>query len=164
MEYIRQELTRKSVTLRLLWLEHIEKNPEGYQYSQFCLLYHQWTGKLDICLRQTYRAGEKLFVDYAGQTISVTDPISGKAREAGLFLATLGASSYTFAWAAFSQDLPSWIEANVRVLNFFGGVPEIIVPDYVPRHIIRVMWPSIICALVPEKSFIYTGRPVNLAT
>jgi transposase len=129
MEYIRQELTRKSVTLRLLWLEYREKNPEGYQYSQFCLLYHQWTGKLDICLRQTYRAGEKLFVDYAGQTISMTDPISGKTREACLFLATLGASSYTFAWAAFSQDLPSWIEANVRALNFFGGVPEIIVPD-----------------------------------
>jgi transposase len=129
MEYIRQELTRKSVTLRLLWLEYREKNPEGYQYSQFCLLYHQWTGKLDICLRQTHRAGEKLFVDYAGQTRSVTDPITGKNREAWLFLATLGASSYTFAWASFSQDLPSWIDANVRALKFFGGVPEIIVPD-----------------------------------
>ena len=129
MEYIRKELTRKSVTLRLLWLEYRETNPEGYQYSQFCLLYHQWTGKLDVCLRQTHRAGEKLFVDYAGQTISVTDPISGKAREACLFLATLGASSYTFAWASFSQDLPSWIEAHVRAFNFFGGVPEIIVPD-----------------------------------
>ena len=129
MEYIRKELTRKGVTLRLLWLEYRQANPEGYQYSQFCLLYHQWTEKLDICLRQTYRAGEKLFVDYAGQTIPVTDPLSGKTREAWLFLAALGASSYTFAWGAFSQDLPSWIEANVRALTFFEGVPEIIVPD-----------------------------------
>jgi len=129
MEYIRKELSRKGVTLRLLWLEYREANPAGYQYSQFCLLYHQWTGKLDVCLRQTYRAGEKLFVDYAGQTIPVTDPVSGKTREAWLFVATLGASSYTFAWGAFSQDLPSWIEANVRALTFFEGVPEIIVPD-----------------------------------
>jgi transposase len=130
MDYIHRELKRKGVTLRLLWLEHKEASPDGgYQYSQFCFLYNQWAGKLNVRLRQTYRAGEKLFVDYAGQTISVTDPVSGKTREAWLFVATLGASNYTFAWAAFSQDLPSWIEANVRALNFFGGVPEIIVPD-----------------------------------
>jgi len=127
MEYIRKELTRKNVTLRLLWMEYREKNPEGYQYSQFCERYHQWSDKLDVSLRQTHRAGEKLFVDYAGQTIPVTDPVSGQTREARLFVAALGASSYTFAWASFSEDLPSWIEANVRALNFFGGVPEILV-------------------------------------
>ena len=129
MEYIRKELTRKSVTLRLLWLEYRAANPEGYQYSRYCQLYHQWRDKLDVCLRQTHRAGEKLFVDYAGQTIPVTDPVTGNSKEAYLFLATLGASSYTFAWACFSQDLPSWIEANVRALTFIGGIPEIIVPD-----------------------------------
>ena len=129
MGYIHKELTRKSVTLRLLWLEYKAANPDGYQYSQFCFHYHQWRGKLDVSLRQPHRAGEKLFVDYAGQTIPVMDPVSGQSREARLFIAALGASSYTFAWAAFSEDLPSWIEANVRALNFFGGVPEILVPD-----------------------------------
>ena len=129
MESIRKELNRKGVTLYLLWLEYKAANPDGYQYSQFCLLYRQWTGKLDVCLRQTHRAGEKLFVDYAGQTIPVTDPVSGQIKEAYLFIAALGASSYTFAWASFSQDLPSWVEAHIQAFNFFGGVPEILVPD-----------------------------------
>ncbi|OQB37910.1 MAG: Integrase core domain protein [Candidatus Hydrogenedentes bacterium ADurb.Bin179] len=129
MAYIHKELARKSVTLRLLWLEYKASNPEGYQYSQYCFHYHQWRDKLDVSLRQNHRAGEKLFVDYAGQTIPVTDPETGKTQDAYLFLATLGASSYTFAWASLSQELPLWIEANVRALTFFGGVPEIIVPD-----------------------------------
>lgn len=129
MEYIRKELTRKGVTLRLLWLEYRQANPDGYQYSQFCQRYHRWRDRLDVSLRQTHRAGEKLFVDYAGQTIPVADPATGKTREARLFVSTLGASSYTFARAAFSEDLPSWIEAHVRALTFFGGVPEILVPD-----------------------------------
>jgi len=110
-------------------LEYKAANPDGYQYSQFCFHYHQWRDKLDVSLRQHHRAGEKLFVDYAGQTIPVTDPATGKTQAAYLFLATLGASSYTFAWASLSRELPSWIEANVRALTFFGGVPEIIVPD-----------------------------------
>ena len=129
MEYIHHELSRKSVTLRLLWLEYKAANPDGYQYSQYCLLYRRWRRTLDVVLRHTHRAGEKLFVDYAGQTIPVTDPVTGEIRDAYLFVAALGASSYTFAWASLSQSLPSWIEANVRALQFFGGVPEIIVPD-----------------------------------
>ena len=129
MAYIRGELSRKGVTLRLLWLEYKQSNPEGYQYSQFCELYNQWKGKLDVSFRQTHRAGEKLFVDYAGQTIPVTDGNTGKQMEAHLFVATLGASSYTFAWAAISMDMASWIDANVRALKFIGGVPEMIVPD-----------------------------------
>jgi hypothetical protein len=76
MEYLRQELTRKGVTLRLLWLEYRQANPDGYQYSQFCLRYQQWREKLDVCLRQIYRAGEKLFVDYAGQTIPGIGPVT----------------------------------------------------------------------------------------
>ncbi len=128
-EYIRQELTRKGVTLRLLWLEYKQNNPDGYQYSQFCLHYHQWLDKTDVSLRQIHRAGEKLFVDYAGQTIPVMDSLSGKTRDAWLFVAVLGASSYIFVWASFSQDIPSWIEAHVQAFRFFGGVPEILVPD-----------------------------------
>jgi len=129
MEDIHRDLKKKGVTLQLLWYEYKQANSDGYQYSQFCKCYHQWADKLDVCLRQTYRAGEKLFVDYAGQTIPVIDPVSGKTRDTWLFVAALGASNYTFAWASFSQDLPSWINAHVRALDFFGAVPEIIIPD-----------------------------------
>ena len=129
MEYLHQERKRKGVTLQLLWHEYKETSPDGYQYSQFCELYRQWVEKLDVCLRQEHRAGEKLFVDYAGQTLPIQDPQTGGTREAYLFVATLGASSYTFAEAALTQDLPSWIQSHVRAFEFFNGVAEILVPD-----------------------------------
>jgi transposase len=129
MDYLHQERKRKGVTLQLLWHEYKEGNPEGYQYSQFCELYRQWTQKLDVCLRQEYRAGEKLFVDYAGQTIPIHDPLTGQTREAYLFVATLGASNYTFAEATLTQDLPSWIQSHVHAFEFFNGVSEILIPD-----------------------------------
>jgi transposase len=129
MEEIHREKKRKGVTLQLLWHEYKESNPEGYQYSQFCELYRQWVEKLDVCLRQEYRAGEKLFVDYAGQTLPIHDPFTGQVREAYLFVATLGASNYTFAEATLTQNLPSWIQSHVRAFEFFNGVAEILVPD-----------------------------------
>ena len=129
MEYLHRERKKKGVTLQLLWHEYKEANPDGYQYSQFCELYRQWTQKLDVCLRQEYRAGEKLFVDYAGQTIPIQDPLTGETQEAYLFVATLGASNYTFAEATLSQDLPSWIQSHVHAFEFFHGVPEILIPD-----------------------------------
>jgi len=129
MDYIHRELKRKGVTLQLLWYEYKQANPEGYQYSQFCELYRKWAKKLDVCLRQQYRAGEKLFIDYAGQTVPITDPVTGKVRQAQIFLATLGASNYTFARASLAQDLPSWIKVHVDAFEFFGGVSEILVPD-----------------------------------
>lgn len=129
MEYLHQELKRKGVTLLLLWHEYKEKYPQGYQYSQFCRLYHQWAEKLDPCLHQEYRAGEKLFVDYAGQTMEITDPETGEIHSVSIFVATLGASSYTFAEATLSQDLPSWIQSHVHAFEFFQGVTEILVPD-----------------------------------
>jgi transposase len=129
LEYLHQERKKKGVTLQLLWHEYKEANPDGYQYSQFCELYRQWVEKLDVCLRQEHRAGEKLFVDYAGQTLPIYDPQTGTTHEAYLFVATLGASSYTFAEATWSQDLPSWIQSHVRAFDFFTGVPQILVPD-----------------------------------
>jgi transposase len=129
MEYLHRERKKKGVTLQLLWHEYKEANPEGYQYSQFCELYRKWVQKLDVCLRQEYRAGEKLFVDYAGQTIPIQDPPTGQTREAYLFVATLGASNYTFAEATLSQDLRSWIQSHVHAFEFFAGVPEILIPD-----------------------------------
>ena len=131
MKYIHRELKRKSVTLQLLWYEYKEANPQGYQYSRFCELYRQWAGKLDVCLRQHHRAGEKLFIDYAGQTVPIYDPTSGHVSRAYLFVATLGASNYTFAEATMNQELPSWIKLHVHAFDFFGAVAEILVPDNV---------------------------------
>lgn len=129
MEYLYRELKRKSVTMQLLWYEYKQANPDGYQYSQLSNLYRQWVKKLDLTLRQEHRAGEKLFIDYAGQTVSVVDPKTGEITEAEIFLATLGASNYTFAEASLSQELPSWIKSHVHAFEFFGGVAEILVPD-----------------------------------
>jgi len=129
MDSLYQELKKKGVTLQLLWYEYKQSNPEGYQYSQFCKRFQNWVDKLDICLRQQYRAGEKLFVDYAGQTIPVQNPLTGQTQEAYLFVATLGASHYTFSEASFSQDLPSWISSHIHAFEFFGGVAEILVPN-----------------------------------
>jgi transposase len=129
MEYLHQELRKKGVTLQLLWHEYKEKYPDGYQYSQFCRLYHQWAEKLDPCLHQEYRAGEKLFVDYAGPTMEITDPETGEIQQGQIFVATLGASNYTFAEATLSQDLPSWIQSHVHAFEFFQGVTEVLTPD-----------------------------------
>jgi transposase len=129
MAYLHRELKRKSVTLQLLWYEYKEVYPEGYQYSQFCHLYRRWTQKLDVTLRQEHRAGEKMFVDYAGQTVPVVNPETGELAEAHIFIAALGASSYTYAEATAAEDLPSWIEAHIHAFEFFAGVSEILVPD-----------------------------------
>ena len=129
MAYLHRELKRKGVTLQLFWYEYKEANPDGYQYSQFCHLYRQWRKKLDVTLRQEHRAGEKLFVDYCGQTVPIIDPVTGEITQAEIFIAALGASSYTFSEATPSQELPFWIRSHVHAFEFFGGVPEILVPD-----------------------------------
>jgi len=130
LEYLHQELQRKHVTLQLLWYEYKQQNPDGYQYSYFCELYNQWAKKLDVCLRQHHRAGEKAFIDYAGQTVAIIDPETGTLQcDAQIFIATLGASNYTFAEASASQSLADWIASHIRAFEFFNGVPEILVPD-----------------------------------
>ena len=126
---VHTELRRKSVTLRLLWVEYREVHPDGYGYSQFCALYRRWAKSLKPSMRLPHKGGEKLFVDYAGQTIPVVDPRTGEIRKAQIFVAVLGASSYTYAEAQWSQDLPNWIGGHVRAFAFFGGAPEILVPD-----------------------------------
>jgi transposase len=127
--HIYQESKRKGVTLQLLWMEYKEENPDGYQYSQFCELFSQWKKTLQLSLRQEHRAGEKVFVDYAGPTVRVIDRETGEIKEVQLFVVALGASSYTYVEAQWAQDLPSFIGGHVRAFEFFGGVPELIVPD-----------------------------------
>ncbi len=126
---VHQELKRKGMTLFLLWHEYKTAQPTGYGYSSFCALYRQWARKLDVVMRQDHRAGEKLFVDYAGQTVPVQDQLSGETRLAQIFVAVLGASGYTYAEATWTQSLPDWIGSHSRAFAFFGGVPEIVVPD-----------------------------------
>ena len=127
--YIRNELRRKHVTLQLLWEEYRAHTPEGYGYSQYCQLYRDWLGKQAISLRQEHRAGEKLFVDFAGDTIPIHDPITGAVTQGHLFVAVLGCSNYTYAEVTSSEQLPDWIGAQVRALEFIGGVPLVVVPD-----------------------------------
>jgi transposase len=121
--------THKDLTLQLVWQEGRESNPEGYGYSRFCELYRRWLKKLDLVLRQEHRAGEKMFVDYAGATIPIHDPQSGEVHAAAVFVAVLGASSYTFAEATTGQDLRNWIGSHMRAFEFFGGTTEVVVPD-----------------------------------
>jgi len=127
--YIHRQLRHKTVTLMLLWQEYKQIYPQGYQYSQFCNLYRQWAGRIDPVMRQEHRAGEKMFVDYAGQTVDVYDLQTNQMRQAQIFVAVLGASNYTYAEATWSQTLPDWIGSHSRTFAFFGGVPQIVVPD-----------------------------------
>lgn len=125
-----QELKRKGVTKQLLWEEykHIHGD-NGYQYSQYCQRYRDWVEKQKRSMRQVHKAGEKLFVDYCGPTVSIVNPDTGELREAQIFVATWGASNYTYAQASWTQSQADWIDAHVKAFAFFGGVPEIIVPD-----------------------------------
>jgi len=121
--------SRKSVTLQLLWEEYREAYPEGFNYSWYCELYRQWARKLDIVMRQEHRAGEKIFVDHAGQTVAVTDPKTGEIRNAYVFVAVLGASSYAYAEATWTRDLWDWIGSHTRAFEYFGGTSALVVPD-----------------------------------
>ena len=138
---IHQELrSHRHLTLALLWQEYKETHPGGYQYSRFCELYRAWAKKLDVVLRQEHRAGDKLYVDHAGPTVAVVDPESGEIRPASIFVAVLGASSYTYAEATWSRDLYDWIGSHVRALEFFGGVTSAIVPDNWRTAVTKACW------------------------
>jgi transposase len=126
---IHQELRRKGVTLGLLWQEYKAVHPDGYQHSRFCQRYQQWAGRLEPVLRQHYVGGEKLLVDYAGQTVPVVDRQTGEVRQAQIFVAVLGASNYTYVEATWSQGLADWIGSHRRCFEFLGGVPALVIPD-----------------------------------
>jgi transposase len=123
---IHQELSRKGVTLLLLWEEYVAEHAEGrtWRYTQFCEHYKAFTRRLKRSMRQQRRAGEKLFIDFAGSTLPLRD-----GSKAHVFVSALGASSYTFACATGTERLEDWIEAMTRALTFYGGVPQLIVPD-----------------------------------
>ena len=129
-EQVHRELQRhKGVTLQLLWLEYLTVHPDGYRYSRFCERYRAWRGRIDVVMRQVYRAGEKAFVDYAGPKFEVVDRKTGEVQGAMVFVGVLGASNHTFVDVTRSRSLPDWTMSHVRMFEFWGGVPELVIPD-----------------------------------
>src|SRR5215831_9846867 len=147
---LHQELqSHPHLTLQLLWEEYRQNYPDGYAYSHFCELYHRWRRHLDVVLRHEHKAGEKLFVDYAGDTIPVHDPQGGPVRQASLFVAVLGASNYTYAEANWSQGLEDWLGAHVRTFEFLGAVPKLVIPDNARTGVSRA------CRYEPDLNHAY---------
>jgi len=127
--YLHAERRRPGVTLQLLHLEYLEQHPDGYRYSQFCERYRSWLRRQRVTMRQVHRGGEKLFTDYAGKKPHVVDGRTGEVTDVELFVAVLGASSYTFAEATLTQRSADFIASHTRALEYFGGVPSLLVPD-----------------------------------
>jgi len=127
-QYLFQELKRPHVTMQLLWQEYKEENPDGYQYSWFNEIYREWRKKLNICMRQEHRAGEKMFIDYCDGPF-ITAPETGEKIPTQLFVSVWGASNYTYAEASFTQEKEAWLMSNVRAFEYSGCVPCIVVPD-----------------------------------
>ena len=152
------ELKRPGVTLSLLWEEYRAVHRDGYGYSRFCDLYRTWKGKLAPTMRQTHVGGEKMFVDYAGATMEVIDGLTGEIRTAQIFVATLGASSYTYAEATWTQALPNWIGSHTRAFTYFGGVPRQVVPDNLKSGVIKA------CLYDPEINRTYADMAAHYDT
>jgi transposase len=127
---VRGELARRDhhVTLALLWSEYKAEHPDGYRYSQFVDRYRRFEKQLSVVLRQHHKPGEKCFVDFC-DGIALTDPVTGAKVPTQLFVGALGASSYTFAVATLSQELPAWLDCHVRMYAYFQGVSSITIPD-----------------------------------
>lgn len=128
-EVHRELKAHRHLTLQLLWEEYRQNHPDGYAYSRFCELYQKWSRNHNVVMRQEHPAGEKMFVDWAGPTIPLYDSQTGEVRPASLFVAVLGASTYTFARATTGQGLANWIDCHVRAFEFFDGTTKLIVPD-----------------------------------
>lgn len=132
-----RELRRPGVTRALLWEEYRAAHPDSYGYAWFCDRYEAWKGRARPTMRQTHVGGEKVFVDFAGDTIDVIDPTTGEARPAKLFVAAMGASSYIYAEARASEGLEDWIGAHVNLFAFLGGVPKAVVPDNLKAAVLK---------------------------
>jgi transposase len=156
---LHREMKRKHVTLSILWDEYIEAHPEGYRYSRFCELYRSWEGRISVTMRQAHLGGDKLFVDYAGDTASVViDRLTGEIRKAQIFVAVLGASSFTYAEATWTQSLADWIGAHARAFEAIGGVTRLLVPDNTKTAIIKA------CLYEPQVNRTYTEMAAHYGT
>jgi transposase len=156
---IHRELKRKHVTLSILWDEYIERDPEGYRYSRFCELYRRWESKLSVTMRQTHVGGDKLFVDYAGDTVPVIiDRLTGETRQAQIFVAVMGASNFTHVEATWTQGLGDWITAHTRAFAAIDGVPHLLVPDNTKVAVIKA------CLYEPQVNRTYAEMAAHYGT
>ena len=155
---IHTERQRPGVTLQLLWFEYKEAHPDGYQYSRFCELYGRWRSAVDPVLRQPHKAGERVFVDYAGQTVEIVNQKTGEVRNAQIFVATLGASNYIFAEATWTQSLPDWIASHERMYRHLGGVPALTVPDNLKSGVTKA------CYYEPDVNPTYKDLATHFGT
>ncbi len=154
-----QELKRKGVTLQLLWEEYCAAHAGGaYRYSQFCLHYHRFRNSLKRSMRQVHRAGDKLFIDYSGDTVAIIQVETGEIRSAEIFVAVLGASSYVYAEATWTQQLPDWIGSHVRAFEAMSCVPALLVPDNLKSAIRKV------CRFEPEANSTYADMARHYST
>ena len=131
------ERRKPGVTLELLHVEYLERQPDGYRYTQFCELYRRWLARRRLTMRQVHLAGDKMFVDYAGQKPRLVEPTTGERREAELFVAVLGASNYTYVEATLTQRVADWIASHAHAFAFFGGVTAALVPDQLKSGVSR---------------------------
>ena len=157
-EEIHRELRRKGVTLGLLWREYRRDFPDGYQYSRFCERYRRWAQHLDVVLRQPYRAGEKMFVDWAGLTLSIVEPATGQLHDVFIFVAALGMSNMTYLEGALAQTLPQWIGAHTRAFEYFGGTTALLVPDNTKTGV------TLACRYEPEANRTYAEMAAHYGT
>ncbi len=140
LEVHRERKRGKHVTLQLLWLEYKQANPEGLSYTQFCVHYRRWRGRQDLVMRFEYVAGERMFVDFCGDTLGITDPETGQTWQAPVFACALGASGYLYVEATGSQDLACWLGAHVNALTFYGGSVRAVVPDNLKSGVTKACW------------------------
>jgi transposase len=157
-EEVHQELQRKGVTLKLIWEEYKQDHPGGYQSSQFNAYYRRWAQKSNLSMHQTHLAGEKLFVDYAGVTVPIRDRHTGKTRDAQVFVAVLGASSYIYAEATLDQSSPNWLRSHVRAFESLGGVPKMVIPDNLKSAVTRA------CRYDPDLNPAYPHLSIHYDT
>jgi transposase len=156
---VNRELKRKHVSLQILWDEYIEINPDGYRYSRFCELYATWEQRLPVTMRQTHLGGDKLFVDYAGDTVPVVvDRHSGRIQAAHIFVAVMGGSSLSFAHASWTETLPDWIDAHVQAFTYFGGAARLLVPDNPKVAVIKA------CLYEPQINRTYSDMAAHYGT
>ena len=156
--WVYREKRKPNVTLSLLWEEYRAAHPDGYSLSHFCDLYRNWEGRLAPTMRQAHVAGEKMFVDYAGSTIDIVDGTTGEVHEAQIFVAVLGASSYTYAEATWTQKLPNWIASLSRAFAFFGGVPAQVISDNLKSGVTKA------CFYDPQVNRTYAEMAAHYGT
>ena len=140
LEVHRERKHGKHVTLQLLWLEYRQGHPDGWGYTQFCIHYRRWLERQDVVMRLEYPAGERMFVDFCGDTLAITDVQTGEIWQAQVFVSALAASGYMYVEATGTQELGAWLSAHVNALEFYAAAPRIIVPDNVKAGVTKACW------------------------